>query len=77
VCAPGDVRPEPGQLCVGDGAVRYRAELEAAGALVPPDDDARHRVRARFHAALATDFGAADALEPLYLRLPDVDKAVA
>ena len=36
-----------------------------------------HRIRAQFHAALAADFGAADALEPLYLRLPDVDKARA
>ena len=34
----------PGWLAVGDGAVRYRAELEAGGLEVPPDDDPRHRV---------------------------------
>jgi tRNA threonylcarbamoyladenosine biosynthesis protein TsaB len=77
VSAPLDVRPEPGQLCVGDGAVRYRAELEAAGGVVPADGDERHRIRARFLVPLARDFGEADALEPLYLRVPDVDKAPA
>ena len=39
------------RVCVGDGAVRYRAVLEGAGAEVPPDDDERHLPRARFHAA--------------------------
>jgi len=28
---------------------------------------------ARFHAELARDFGPADAIEPLYLRLPDAE----
>src|SRR4051795_9424747 len=77
VCVPEDVRPEPGQECVGDGAVRYRALLEAAGGGVPPDGDERHRIRARFHPGLATRFGPVDALEPLYLRIPDVDRAGA
>ena len=49
--------------------------LEEAGAEIPPDDDARHVPRARFHAALARDFGPADAVEPLYLRVPDAEKA--
>src|SRR5262245_31229905 len=74
VLAPGDVDVEPGRLCVGSGAVRYREALEAKGALVPPDGDERHLARARFHAALARDFGPADEVEPLYLRLPDADK---
>jgi tRNA threonylcarbamoyladenosine biosynthesis protein TsaB len=77
VCAPGDVAPGQGRLCLGDGAVRYRAQLEAAGAAVPPDDSELHRIQARFHAALATDFGSADTLEPLYLRVPDVGKGQA
>src|SRR4051812_34833158 len=77
VCAPEDVRPERGQECVGAGAPRYRALLGGAGAVVPPEGDGRHRTRARFPAGLATDFGPADALEPLYLRLPDVDRARA
>jgi len=62
-----------GKLCVGDGAVRYRTILEERGAEVPPDDDERHLVRARFHAQLARDFGPAEAIEPLYLRVPDAE----
>ena len=72
---PAELRVEPGTVCVGDGAVRYRELLEPAGAIVPPDDDERHVPRARFHAALARDFGPADAVEPLYLRLPDAQQA--
>jgi tRNA threonylcarbamoyladenosine biosynthesis protein TsaB len=71
VCAPREVR---GELCVGDGARRYREVLEAQGAEVPPDDDERHLPRARFHAQLARDFGPAEALEPLYLRIPDAER---
>jgi tRNA threonylcarbamoyladenosine biosynthesis protein TsaB len=64
---------EPGTMCVGDGAVRYRAVLESRGAEIPPDGDERHLPRARFHAALARDFGPADEVEPLYLRVPDAE----
>jgi tRNA threonylcarbamoyladenosine biosynthesis protein TsaB len=74
VLAPADVAVEPGRLCVGSGAVRYRDVLEAKGAQIPPDADERHLPRARFHARLAGDFGPADEVEPLYLRLPDADK---
>jgi tRNA threonylcarbamoyladenosine biosynthesis protein TsaB len=69
--APGDLEVEPGTAYVGDGAVRYREVLEAAGAVVPPDDDERHLPRARFHAALARDFGPVELVQPLYVRLPD------
>jgi tRNA threonylcarbamoyladenosine biosynthesis protein TsaB len=69
--APADVELEAGTVCVGDGAVRYRDVLEAAGAVVPPDDDDRHLPRARFHAQLARDFGPVELVEPLYVRLPD------
>ena len=44
-----------GRICVGDGAVRYRGVLEAAGAEVPPDDSELHIPRARFHARLARE----------------------
>jgi tRNA threonylcarbamoyladenosine biosynthesis protein TsaB len=60
-------------LAVGDGAVRFRGPLEAAGALVPPDLDGAHRLRAEYVCRL----GAAgnptdrDALLPDYLREPD------
>lgn len=70
VCTPDEA---PVGLCVGDGAVRYRAALEARGADVPPDGDERHLPRARFHAQLAQEFGPADAVEPLYLRIPDAE----
>jgi tRNA threonylcarbamoyladenosine biosynthesis protein TsaB len=62
---------------VGDGAVRFRAQIEARGGLVPPDDDERHVPWARHHAALARDFGAADAAQPIYLRVPDAEKALS
>ena len=71
VCAPQEI---VGGLCVGDGALRYREVLEQRGAEVPPDDDERHLPRARFHAQLAGDFGPAEAVEPLYLRVPDAEK---
>jgi tRNA threonylcarbamoyladenosine biosynthesis protein TsaB len=73
-CAnPHELALEPGTVCVGDGAVRYRAVLESGGAEIPPDGDERHLPRARFHAALARDFGPADEVEPLYLRVPDAE----
>jgi tRNA threonylcarbamoyladenosine biosynthesis protein TsaB len=70
---PDGLELEPGALCVGDGAIRYRTVLEERGARIPPDDDPRHLPRARFHAALARDFGPADQVEPLYLRVPDAE----
>jgi tRNA threonylcarbamoyladenosine biosynthesis protein TsaB len=74
--APTDLEVEAGTTYVGDGAVRYRDVLESAGAVVPPDDDERHLPRARFHAALAADYGPAESVEPLYVRLPDAVEAV-
>ena len=74
-CAsPQALELEAGTVCVGDGAVRYREVLEASGAEVPPDGDERHLPRARFHAELARNFGSAEAVEPLYLRLPDAER---
>jgi tRNA threonylcarbamoyladenosine biosynthesis protein TsaB len=66
-----DLELEPGALCVGSGAVRYRATLEAKGVLVPPDDDPLHLPYARLHVSLATDFGPADLVLPIYVRAPD------
>jgi tRNA threonylcarbamoyladenosine biosynthesis protein TsaB len=74
VLAPGDLDVEAGTVCVGDGAVRYRSVLAAKGAEIPPDGDDRHVPRARFHAQLARDFGPAELVEPMYLRVPDADK---
>jgi len=71
---PQELELEPGTLCVGDGALRYRALLESQGAEIPPDGDERHLPRARFHAALAREFGPAEGIEPLYLRVPDAEQ---
>jgi tRNA threonylcarbamoyladenosine biosynthesis protein TsaB len=75
VLAPAELELAPGSVCVGDGAIRWREVLEAAGADVPPDDDERHLPRARFHAELAHEFGPVELLEPIYVRLPDAQPA--
>ena len=72
---PAELELEPGALCIGDGAIRYRELLERAGAEVPPDGDERHLPRARFHATFARGFGPAELVEPLYVRLPDAVEA--
>jgi tRNA threonylcarbamoyladenosine biosynthesis protein TsaB len=76
VLRPSELHVETGRLCVGDGAVRYRDVLEEAGGSVPPDDDERHVPWARHHAGLATHFGPAELVEPIYLRAPDADRAI-
>jgi tRNA threonylcarbamoyladenosine biosynthesis protein TsaB len=77
VLSPDDLELEPGALCVGNGAVRYRATLESLGAVVPPDADDVHVPHARLHAALAADFGPVEEIEPVYVRLPDAEAATA
>jgi tRNA threonylcarbamoyladenosine biosynthesis protein TsaB len=74
--AAGD---EPGRgadrapLAVGDGAVRFRAELERAGADVPGDGSPLHRVSALQVCRLGAtgDPADRDALLPDYRREPD------
>jgi len=75
--APGDLELDAGEVCVGDGAVRYREILEAAGAQVPPDESELHVPRASVHVRLATGFGPADAIEPVYVRVPDAERSLA
>jgi tRNA threonylcarbamoyladenosine biosynthesis protein TsaB len=64
---PGPVR------AVGDGAIRFRAHLEGAGAAVPPDEDPVHRVSAVQVCRLGADAPPTDrdALLPEYVREPD------
>jgi tRNA threonylcarbamoyladenosine biosynthesis protein TsaB len=76
VLAADALRVLPGATYIGDGAVRYRARLEEGGARVPPDDDPLHVPWARHHAALAQSFGAPELAEPIYLRLPDAERAL-
>lgn len=76
VVEPAGLKVQAGTTHVGDGAVLYRQELERRGAAIPPDGDPRHVPWARHTAALAKDFGPADAAEPIYLRVPDAEKAL-
>jgi tRNA threonylcarbamoyladenosine biosynthesis protein TsaB len=75
--APNDLaaRIEPGWLAVGDGAVRFRTELERAGAVVPVDGSPLHRVSALQVCRLGAEGSPADrdALLPDYRREPDAD----
>jgi tRNA threonylcarbamoyladenosine biosynthesis protein TsaB len=68
---------KPGDVYVGDGAIRYRELLEARGARVPPDDVAVHPPWARHHATLAVGFGSPEAAQPIYLRLPDAERSLS
>lgn len=70
---PATLELAPGTVCVGDGAVRHRSVLERGGAVVPPDDSELHVPRARFHAALAREFGPAELAVPIYVRAPDAE----
>jgi tRNA threonylcarbamoyladenosine biosynthesis protein TsaB len=74
VLPPARVRVEPGTVCIGDGAVRYRDVLERLGVVVPERTSELHVPRARFHVALAREFGDPDGVEPLYLRIPDAER---
>ncbi len=71
--SPDDLDVEPGTLCIGSGAVRYRATLERRGAVVPPDGDERHVPNARLHASLAREYADVERIEPIYVRAPDAE----
>jgi tRNA threonylcarbamoyladenosine biosynthesis protein TsaB len=68
--APGD------WLAVGDGAVRFRDQLEPAAIAVPADGHPSHRVSAVAICRLAstTPPTPRDALVPDYVRLPDAEE---
>ena len=63
-------------LAAGDGALRFAAELEAAGATVAPPESSIHRVAARHVCALGEAAAEAptDQIQPLYLRPPDAKR---
>jgi tRNA threonylcarbamoyladenosine biosynthesis protein TsaB len=63
----------PGTLAVGDGAVRFREELERAGMAVPADGSDAHRVSALMvcRLGLGREPVDRDALLPDYRREPD------
>jgi tRNA threonylcarbamoyladenosine biosynthesis protein TsaB len=68
-----DLRPSP--LAIGEGAVEFREVLERAGALIPDDQSAIHRVSAINHCRLALSMRGSppDQVRPEYLRLPDAE----
>jgi tRNA threonylcarbamoyladenosine biosynthesis protein TsaB len=62
----------PGALAVGDGAVRFREQLERAGAHVPAGRSPSHRVSALQICRIGAEGGAADDMPlPDYRREPD------
>lgn len=65
-------------LAVGDGALRFREQLEAAGVTVPADGSPLHLVDAAAHCRLgaAMEPAARDEVVPAYLRLPDAELAL-
>jgi hypothetical protein len=74
--AQGTPADADGWLAVGDGAVRYRSQLTASGATVPPDDSSLHLVSARSICELGAHGAPARRLEELlpdYRRRPDAE----
>jgi tRNA threonylcarbamoyladenosine biosynthesis protein TsaB len=65
-------------LAVGDGAARFREQLDAAGAHTPPDSSALHRISAAAVCELGARAAAAslDELVPDYCRRPDAELAL-
>lgn len=66
---------ERAPVAAGDGSLRFRLQLEAAGVDVLPDADPAHRMAARHICALAVaaEAGRPERVLPLYLRRPDAE----
>lgn len=72
-----EIPPEgPKPLAAGDGAVRFRAQIEAIGIEVLADDDPAQRVSGRLICALGTELGGGppESITPDYLRRPDAER---
>ncbi len=84
VCAPGELSEAlgggiEGALAGGDGAVRFRAEIEALGCEVPADEDPANRLSAVQICALAANMEPGGAhfpagVTPKYMRRPDAER---
>jgi tRNA threonylcarbamoyl adenosine modification protein YeaZ len=84
VAAPGDVVAAlggdlEGAIAAGEGAVRFRSEIEAEGLVIPADDDPAHRLSARQVCRLAAKMGPGSAhfpagVTPKYMRRPDAER---
>jgi tRNA threonylcarbamoyladenosine biosynthesis protein TsaB len=64
-----------GRVAVGDGALKFRAVLEAGGATVPGEPSVLHRVSALWHCRLAetAEPRPLNQVQPQYLRVPDAE----
>lgn len=70
---------EPGPVAVGDGALRHRAVLEAAGVRVPSERSPAHLLRAGAICELAVEVlspGPSEGVLPDYGRRPDAELAL-
>jgi tRNA threonylcarbamoyladenosine biosynthesis protein TsaB len=84
VCAPCELSAAlggnlEGALAGGDGAVRFRAEIEVFGCEVPVDEDPANRLAAAHICALAANMGPGAAhfpagVTPKYMRRPDAER---
>ena len=65
-----------GPVAGGDGSLRFREELEAAGATVAAPGDEVHRVAARHICELGLGASpvAPEEIEPTYMRAPDAER---
>lgn len=84
VVSPGDLGSAlapagdlAGVLAVGDGAIRFRGNLQGAGVVVPADSSPLHRVDAAVICRLASRARTLDpeVVVPSYLRQPDAEVA--
>jgi tRNA threonylcarbamoyladenosine biosynthesis protein TsaB len=64
-------------MAVGDGALRFKQQLEQAGAEIPPPSSGLHRISAINHCRLAAGLRATSPaeVEPAYLRASDAEIA--
>ncbi|MFN8151278.1 MAG: tRNA (adenosine(37)-N6)-threonylcarbamoyltransferase complex dimerization subunit type 1 TsaB [Solirubrobacterales bacterium] len=82
VCPPEELAARIGPealgsaIAGGDGAVRFRPEFEAAGALVLPGGDAANHLSARWICELGAGIEpvAPELIRPMYLRRPDAER---
>lgn len=81
VCPPDEIGAVLGAELVagavagGEGAVRFRAQIEASGLVVLPDGDAAHRLSAVRICELGASIDPVgrEAIRPIYLRRPDAE----
>ena len=83
VCAPTEIaaalnRPDAllNAVAGGDGAIRFRTEIETAGGFVLQDGSDAHRLSASRICELAADMEADEpvGIRPMYLRRPDAER---